>query len=199
MASSPIDKKESPVIAGQAMPAPGCTTEVLTFTVFDFLAAFDFVKQELDHETIHDHWPNSIRDAIAICASWSQIMQRQLISRSPLVGSPSNSLTHSGAYSLVEPLATLRGSTAVRDLAFLLDGLKRKAINGNADSMVRIYDIYKDFNHNVTEAEQIIRQNLGKYFPMKILMPKIITLSPPTKASKRQASDDLELPQSKRK
>ncbi|OTA85082.1 hypothetical protein M434DRAFT_400246 [Hypoxylon sp. CO27-5] len=145
--------------AGEQASSPDGVTDVqLSFKEFDFSAAFNFIKGKVDDEFIQYHWQNSLMEASRICDP------------------NSNTYVSVCWYSIkfLDALwSLLFGKTnGPSPWEHFLGGLQWNEQNGSADHTMVIFR----FIHSPGSAEPAI-QGLFKYFPMKLLMPKFVTLT----------------------
>ncbi|KAI0382690.1 hypothetical protein F5Y04DRAFT_41848 [Hypomontagnella monticulosa] len=163
----------------------GITIVNETFTMIDFSSALDFIKGKLTDEQVRDHWADSVLKATRTCT---------IISRD-------NNYAHQVA----------RVSTCWFSILFLnslwsllfgnVNGnspwyhsdkglhLQVHGTNGSADSMLDVASLAIDMNKKKAKPENLVREELGRYFPMRIHMPKVITPIQSVPPKKRPAED----------
>ncbi|KAI1384434.1 uncharacterized protein F4822DRAFT_445881 [Hypoxylon trugodes] len=64
-----------------------------------------------------------------------------------------------------------------------LPGLHDHTSNGSADSMIDLTSFNTTLNSSPVKAEEYLRQEIGKHFPMKISLPKTVTPTLESKSS----------------
>ncbi|KAI1454975.1 hypothetical protein F4805DRAFT_437488 [Annulohypoxylon moriforme] len=176
---------------------PGVTTASFHVKVFDFLSAFDFVKGILKEDFLEEKWPSSLSDALRACnVSAQRVSPSQFQPSNP--GVPYTNIPQmQGSYQMQTETPFLSCSwlsisflNMLWDLLFgrtvhpspwheLVLGLDPYKTNGSADQIIPIGTLLLEISRSPPKAEDIIRRQIGKFFPMNILMPSIITPTPP--------------------
>ncbi|KAI1094593.1 hypothetical protein F5B19DRAFT_445242 [Rostrohypoxylon terebratum] len=157
----------------------GVTTISFEAQELDLKSAIESIKKQLSQDFLKNNWSDSLKDAIrasSVCENFRQ---------SDWTGSP---YTQCGAQisacwfsiKLLNVLWDLLFGRTVASAPWhdTLWGLASHQANGSADCMMSINEMKHAVFMNPKGVEEALLHYLGKCFPMKILMPKVITPGP---------------------
>ncbi|KAI0901812.1 hypothetical protein F4806DRAFT_15282 [Annulohypoxylon nitens] len=178
----------------------GVTTISFEAQELDFKSAIEFIKKQLNQDFLKNEWSDSLADAIgasSICeqferyedckGSWSSLSD-------PFgYDDPKISICWFSVKLLNVLWDLLFGrTTGAAPWKDLLKGLAPYTANGSADHIMTMEKIREDILFkSLNDVEEALFKALGKYFPMKILMPKVIT---PQKSSLKTTSNSASQP-----
>ncbi|KAI0883451.1 uncharacterized protein GGS22DRAFT_195196 [Annulohypoxylon maeteangense] len=183
--------------AAQASFPDGLSTMSLYINELIFICALNFIKGNLSKEFLKEKWTDSLVDAIeASSVSPENTINVQLLQ--PLyskehstryIGQSPNHVgqfvSHSGycSWFSIKLLNVLwdmlfgrtHGSSPWQDVIRFVEP---HVNNGTAADMAYLNAIHRKMIRDPMNAEKIILTYLGKFFPMEIAIPKLITLAP---------------------
>ncbi|KAI0834817.1 hypothetical protein F5Y06DRAFT_277973 [Hypoxylon sp. FL0890] len=162
--------KELMTPVDEDIASAGITDVHLSFKEFNFMKALDFIKGKLSEEFLREQWSDTLVDVACTFRNQSKV---------------------SVCWYAIRFLDVLwdmlfgrtNGPSPWKHFLGELEPLKS---NGSADQIISYFYVRDALICIPTKAEEIICENLSKYFPMKLLMPPTAVLSSYTEPPKRE-------------